>query len=164
MISRTRRSLLLCLVAADAQVFALTRSIAQRITIKRQLETKECTTGYLAVDGIQTCYTLELPDNNNVKYVSRVPFGSYAAHLRYDHPDGWRIELENVRGRDNVQIHVGNWPFQTQGCLLVGMRVAPDSCAVGQSADAYARLRQALYGSANPGGVATLFGLTVDIA
>lgn len=140
-----------------------TRSIPQQIAIHRSAENNECTTGYLSVDGRMVCYTLELPDNANRRNVSRIPGGSYRAHLRYDHEDAWRVELENVRGRTNVEIHVGNWPFDTEGCILVGAGVDPQSCRLRDSERAYAQLRTALYGNSDPEDVAEVFDLTVEI-
>lgn len=141
-----------------------TRSIPQQIAIHRSAENNECTTGYLSVDGRMVCYTLELPDNANRRNVSRIPAGSYRAHLRYDHEDAWRVELENVRGRTNVEIHVGNWPFDTEGCILVGAGVDPQGCRLRDSERAYEQLRTALYGDSDPEDVAEVFDLTVEIS
>ncbi len=140
-----------------------TSAVPQRITIARSAETDDCTTGYLAVDGEQICYTLELPDRNNEKLVSRIPRGTYSAHIRYDHPDGWRVELDDVPGHQNIQIHIGNWPFQTEGCILLGSTVDPQSCKVSDSKAAYEKLRTALYGSSDPRDAAAVFDLTVEI-
>jgi hypothetical protein len=139
------------------------KGIPLKLTIHRGAETDSCTTGYLAVDGANTCYTLELPDSNNQKYVSRIPRGTYAAHLRYDHADAWRIELEKVPRRANVQIHIGNWPFQTLGCILVGTKVDVAGCSLSGSRAAYDALRVALYGSAKPAAVGHVFDLSVEI-
>ena len=130
----------------------------------RSAETANCTTGYLSVDGTQLCYTLELPDRNSEKLVSRIPAGEYPGNLRYDHQDAWRVQLDNVPGRDNVQIHVGNWLFQTEGCILVGTKVDPGNCSLTDSASAYNKLRLALYGTENPGNVAGVFDLTIAIS
>ena len=105
--------------------------------------------GDLSVDGKFVCHTLELPWRWNEKNVSCIPPGEYAAFLRYDKPDGWRIQLLAVPGgRTGVQIHVGNYPRQIRGCVLVGTSFASD--AVFHSEDAYQLLRQAFYGSAAP--------------
>jgi len=50
----------------------------------------------------------------------RIPAGTYQAHTRSDGHLGWRIELEGVPGMKNIQIHRGNYPGDTTGCILVG--------------------------------------------
>ena len=164
----SRRAMLLSLSGFafshhERLMFGQSSGVPQKVTIARSAETAECTTGYLGVDGNQICYTLELPDNNNEKLVSRIPSGQYPGHLRYDHKDAWRIQLDNVPNRNNVQIHIGNWPFQTEGCILVGTNVDPGNCTLTGSADAYDKLRVALYGSANPSDVSGVFDLTIEI-
>jgi hypothetical protein len=62
----------------------------------------------------------------------------------------WRIELTGVPGRTNVQIHTGNTPDDSEGCILVGMKLGDDLCSVIDSRKAYDALRAAFYGSANP--------------
>ena len=57
-------------------------------------------------------YTLELPKK-------RTPEGTYKAHLREDH-NPTRIELEHVPNMTYIQIHSGNKPSHTFGCILVG--------------------------------------------
>ena len=142
----------------------LRSTIPQVIEIHREASSDTCTTGYIGVDGRLVAYTLELPDVNNIRDLSRIPVGDYGAHVRYDHPDGWRVELDNVPGRSGVEIHVGNWPKETHGCILVGTQVSIDSCTVKHSSDAYDKLRIALYGSAAPSSIAPLMDLTVRIS
>jgi hypothetical protein len=50
------------------------------------------------------------------------------------------LELSNVPGRDLVQVHIGNYPTNTIGCLLVGLDANANQCAVLKSADAMALL------------------------
>ena len=70
--------------------------------------------------------------------------------LRYDHADKWRIELTGVPGRTNVQMHTGTMPDDSEGCILVGLKLGPDLCSVIDSKKAYDALRTAFYGSPNP--------------
>jgi len=121
-----------------------------RLTIARKHRSGTCTSGYLAVNGEIIAYTLELPWRGNAPLISSIPDGSYGAILRYDHADNWRIELSGVPGRGNVQIHTGNTPDDTEGCILVGLRLGADLCSVLDSRRAYDALRTAFYGSANP--------------
>jgi hypothetical protein len=83
---------------------------------------------------------------------NRIPVGSYQATIRQDGPLGWRIELQHVAGWENVQIHVGNFPGQTRGCVLVGTdtktatnpNTGKTMCSVTGSQDALARIRAAM--------------------
>lgn len=116
------------------------------ITIVRTSENGRSTTGELFVDGRFVAHTLELPWRNNQSYISAIPAGSYSAHLRFDKPDGWRLQLDNVPGRSGVQLHVGNYPSQIEGCVLVGLAVVNAENRLEASVEAYDRLRAAFYG------------------
>jgi hypothetical protein len=121
-----------------------------KITIFRQSATEKCTSGYIAVDGNIVAYTVELPFVNNISCISSIPSGTYTAMLRYDKSDKWRIELKDVPERSGIQIHVGNWPREIQGCVLVGAKLAADGCSIqaGTSKPAYDDLRRAFYKTA----------------
>jgi hypothetical protein len=76
---------------------------------------------------------------------NRLPAGTYDAFIRADGKLGWRIELKTAPvGWTNVQIHIGNYPSQTKGCILVGTSVATrknptsgrEECATVDSASA----------------------------
>ncbi len=54
------------------------------------------------------------------------PTGTFAAFLRTDHNPA-RIELRAVPGRTNIQIHTGNTPDDSLGCILVGERFSTGS-------------------------------------
>ena len=120
------------------------------VKILRKYPNAKCTSGYLAVNNKIICYTLERPWADNMQNISAVPPGRYPAIIRYDHTDHWRIELKNVPGRTNVQIHVGNQVDDSKGCILVGLDLGADLCSLGRSRDAYAALKQSFYGSATP--------------
>lgn len=120
------------------------------LTIERKLSSSKCTMGYLFANGEVICYTLELPWKDNLNKISCIPIGSYNGILRYDKTDGWRIQLENVPNRTGVQIHMGNYTTQIEGCVLVGTDAQVENCSVKSSAVAYAKLKEAFYGSSNP--------------
>jgi uncharacterized protein DUF5675 len=105
--------------------------------------------GELFVNGSFVCYTLELAWLWNEKDKSCVPPGTYRAFLRTDHKDKWRIQLEGVPGgREAVQIHIGNFPRDIKGCVIVGNSYSPD--AVHDSAAAYEKLKSAYRQSPGP--------------
>jgi hypothetical protein len=111
-----------------------------QVVIRRKYSFPESMIGELHVNGAFLCYTLELAWMWNQKNKSCVPPGEYRAHLRFDHKDKWRIELLNVPGnRQNVQIHIGNYPRDVLGCVLVGTSYAADK--VLNSTAAYEKLK-----------------------
>ena len=120
------------------------------ITIYRQYPGEKCTSGYLAVNDVIVAYTLERPWKDNQANISSIPTGAYKAKLRYDHKDHWRIELLDVPDRKNVQIHVGNEPDDSLGCILVGKKLGNDLCSLQQSAAAYKDLKKSFYGTEEP--------------
>jgi hypothetical protein len=132
-------------VVIVAIVVALTQSVFADvdITINRQSVGTRCTSGYLLVNGATVAYTLERPPIANIGFISSIPDGNYAANIRTDHPDHWRIELIGVPKRDHVQIHIGNVVDDTVGCILVGKTISRDLCSLGNSAQAYSDLRTA---------------------
>lgn len=120
------------------------------IEIKRVSHNTSSLTGELFVNGSFLSHTLELPWNNNRSFISSIPSGTYDALLRYDKNDKWRLQLTNVPDRSGVQIHIGNWPSQIEGCVLVGNKVNNPSNSLEQSSEAYKKLKDSFYGSSNP--------------
>ncbi|SFS30890.1 DUF5675 family protein [Lutibacter maritimus] len=72
------------------------------------------------VNLIFECKALELPDRNNDNSISRVPEGKYTCKLRYSEKYGWHYILLNVKGRELILIHFGNYYTDTRGCIIVG--------------------------------------------
>lgn len=146
-----RRSFLQLSVASSLQG---RRAFAQqtdfKLTIARKYSDKNCTSGYLAVNDQIVAYTLERPWQGNAPLISSIPDGTYGGILRYDHADQWRIELTGVPDRTHVQIHTGNSPDDSEGCILVGMKLGDDLCSVQNSKAAYSALKNAFYGSSDP--------------
>lgn len=148
----TRRRALQLLNVAPALLVSYREALASdfTLTIARKYSSATCTSGYLAVNGSIIAYTLEKPWKGNSPLISSIPVGNYPGTLRYDHSDRWRIELQNVPNRAHVQIHTGNTPDDTEGCILVGIALGSDFCSVTESKKAYAALKKAFYGSENP--------------
>lgn len=134
-----------------------------RIDIFRQFVNEVCTSGYLAVDGETICHALELPNADNVQYISSIPAGEYDTTLRYDKADHWRLQLKKVPGRTGVQIHIANEPDELQGCIAVGLSLQDDLCGLIDSDKAYSALKQAIYGPENVSVPAPPFDITVAI-
>ena len=67
------------------------------------------------------CYSLELPDLNNQKKISRIPEGKYTGIRRWSEKYGDHIHITEVEGRSMILIHYGNYYTQTEGCVLTGL-------------------------------------------
>jgi len=106
------------------------------LTISRKAQGANCIIGDLKINDRTICHTLELPYIDNIDTISTLPSGTYAAKIRADSDRGWRIELENVPSRSNVQIHVGNFTSQIFGCTLVGTSADLNTCVIFHSKDA----------------------------
>lgn len=120
------------------------------IIIQRTSTNSNSITGELYVDGKYVCQTLELPQKDNKTDISSIPAGNYGGILRYDHADKWRIELTDTPSRTHIQIHIGNYPSNSKGCILVGEKVDTNNNTILNSTVAYTRLKAAFYGTANP--------------
>lgn len=103
------------------------------------------TLGTLTLLGKTLCYTLEEPWRNNApgnphaETESCIPEGRYYCVRHGWEPDAktqfknvWR--LLNVPGRSGILIHAGNTLKATEGCILVGLRPAPNGVAESQAA------------------------------
>ena len=92
------------------------------LLLHRLSQTAYATFGTLS-DGEnrQLCVTLERPWVSNEHDISCIPAGTYPL-VRYHSPkrgyDVWL--LDDVPNRDAIEIHIGNVPKDTDGCILVG--------------------------------------------
>ncbi|PSR52643.1 hypothetical protein AHMF7605_03430 [Adhaeribacter arboris] len=125
----------------------LVQSSTLRLFLDRKEKTDTCMRGYLLTQLTTEdkpkviCYVLELPPRDNVPFVSSIPAGTYPVKVRTDGALGWRLELDNVPDRKNVQIHIGNFPKDTIGCLLPGKEAGASQCKVLRSNEAMAELK-----------------------
>jgi hypothetical protein len=73
------------------------------------------------ITPVATFTTLELPWRDNKRNISRIPAGEYdvVPHKSMRHGDCYAIK--HVHGRDGILIHVLNFPYQTEGCVGIGM-------------------------------------------
>lgn len=99
----------------------------KKIILKRRAkDLKRGVTGEIVtIEDEQICVTLELPDLGNKKDVSCIPTGIYEGFKRISASNNQRLggfvyELKNVLNRENIQIHIGNFLSNTNGCILVG--------------------------------------------
>lgn len=104
-----------------------------QMLLQRSKQTSESVEGELSIDGEFQCFTLEpafreVP-NKPVGYwkvpgKTAIPTGTYAVEVSYSARDGYYSPiLDNVPGFLGVRIHIGNFPQDTEGCILVGTQM-----------------------------------------
>jgi len=96
----------------------------------RDTFSKKSTIGELFLNGERICDTLENPWVDNQRNISCIPEGVYPVRLRLPRESGTRdylhLLVQEVPNRDFILVHRGNFPSQTQGCLLVGLGTEQD--------------------------------------
>lgn len=108
----------------------------QDMTLTREEYTDKSTIGKMLLDGEFQCFTLELSARKQEGVKNCIPAGRYEIKMQYsarftmDTP-----HLQNVPGRTFIEIHPGNKPEDTEGCILLGK--TKDTDWVGSSRLAY---------------------------
>ena len=84
--------------------------------------------GMLRFDNkiLPNMYTLELPYNKNLPYISSIPVGHYEAQIVTSPMHGDAISLLNVPNRTHILFHIGNTIDDLQGCIAVGNSIGDD--------------------------------------
>lgn len=103
-----------------------------RLKLYRDTRTDVSTIGRLYADDEFLCYTLENHWEDNKPRISCVPADKYFIETKtygrfyesYKHPI---VKLKNVPDRTEILIHIGNYPEDTLGCILVGSTTAKDA-------------------------------------
>ena len=101
------------------------------MTLTRTAKRKTYTIGCLAIDGTYFCDTLEpawrdLKKKHKVKGRTAIPEGRYPVVITWSPKFGqWLPLLLHVPQFEGIRIHAGNTPDDTEGCILVGLRVKP---------------------------------------
>jgi hypothetical protein len=78
------------------------------------------TFGVLKINKKMFCWTLEPPDNLNVKNISSIPEQQYICERYVSRTYGETFTVTNVPGRSYVLIHPGNIAKDTRGCIILG--------------------------------------------
>lgn len=105
------------------------------LIVTRQRFSEISTQGQMLVDGVFFCYTLELPRKDGLPG-SCIPTGRYQVTTYASSHFGRLMPLiNNGPGRSEIEIHWGNYPDNTRGCILLGYQFSQDF--VGDSRDAF---------------------------
>ena len=120
----------------------------QTITISRYGYMPTHTPGEIIVGpGVAKFFaTIEPAWSNNVDNVSCIPEGKYRARRFASPKHGTVWQLDDVPGRENIQIHVLNFAHQTEGCIGLGLRheIINREAAVAESSRAVLRFNELL--------------------
>lgn len=95
------------------------------LVLKRIFQNDKYTIGKLYLNDTYLCDTLEPP-----KYVNHpcIDKGTYRIRYQYSNKFDRNMPfLLSVNGRVGIMIHPGNYPKDTQGCILVGRNLAKGS-------------------------------------
>ena len=109
----------------------------ERLTLQRIKQTDFATYGELYNEhGRQVCKTLELPWKDNAPNISCIPAGEYIAERRHSEKHhGVVFGLLFVPNRSDIELHVGNLPVDTLGCILLGLEFGHVEKADGHKGD-----------------------------
>jgi len=113
-----------------------------KLLLLRKLYQTDCVIGELYVNGNFQCFTLEI--------AAPIISGTYGITL-YNSP---KLKeqvalLQNVPGHDYIEIHPGNTPSDSHGCILVGTHAGTHS--LDHSRDAFEILMSILQDAKNTG-------------
>ena len=101
------------------------------LLIIRDEFTDKSTLGKLFLNGEKFCDTLELPYLDNQRSISCIPEGEYKVRLRTARESSSRdylhLLVQDVEGRSYILVHIGNYPKDTKGCILVGQSRKQDA-------------------------------------
>jgi hypothetical protein len=103
----------------------LTKKKLINLLLIRDTFSENSVIGELFLNGERMCDTLENPWLDNQRNISCIPEGEYKVRLRLPRESGTRdylhLLVQDVPNRKWVLVHRGNYPSQTQGCILVGL-------------------------------------------
>lgn len=97
-----------------------------RITVKRIAKKPGYTIGRMMVNGKYLCDTMEptwrdLSKEGKIWGQTAIPEGTYQVYITKSRKFyRWLPLLWQVPGFEGIRIHAGNYPEDTQGCILVG--------------------------------------------
>lgn len=120
------------------------------LIVNRVLQTKRSTTGRLSIEDASSLVTLEPPKVPNLPPDGNgfvcITAGTYPLTIRWS--DKWQKPMphvEDVPGRTAIELHVGNFPRDTDGCCLIGLDFGGLEDYISQSNGSFSSLMAILY-------------------
>ena len=89
-----------------------------KIEVRRHYFLENYTIGKLYIDGAYFCDTLE-PSTTAIEYPA-VKTGIYSLSIVWSPKFGCYMPRIEVPNRSGILFHVGNYPHDTKGCVLLG--------------------------------------------
>ena len=116
------------------------------LRVDRQIFSLHSTIGRIYIDGEFECFTLEPAWKFDDSKPRAIPEGTYKVTFRFSQAHGKSVpHVEDVPGFEAIEIHIGNDPGDTKGCLLVGEKYdAHKEDWIGESGPAYYELLRKL--------------------
>lgn len=106
--------------------------------LQRTTQNDVCSMGILSNDVAFSVKTIELPWRDNQDFISCIPAAIYVCRRSFYHRGGYEVfEIVNVPNRDDIKIHVANFPKDVLGCIGVGMEFGENM--VTRSREAFGR-------------------------
>ena len=93
------------------------------LEVRRHLEWSDAqaTEGELFINGVFAGFTLEPPRLDPPAKPRAIPIGAYGLTWAFSPKHAKFVPLvEDVPDFEGIEIHIGNFPRDTEGCLLVG--------------------------------------------
>ena len=100
-----------------------------QVNIIRYHSNDKLTLGVMSIKDVrhEPLFTLENPWLDNERNVSCIPEGVYYCEP-YSSPKYPNVyEVKDVPNRSYILLHIGNYAKDTEGCILVGLGVMPQS-------------------------------------
>jgi hypothetical protein len=104
-----------------------------QMLLQRTTKTANSTEGTLSIDGQFQCFTLEPTvrqvlgqsvETWKIPGKTAIPAGTYPVEVTFFGRGGYYSPLlDNVQGFVGIRIHIGNFPQDTEGCILVGTQM-----------------------------------------
>ena len=117
------------------------------LVLQRTHASEISTQGTLTVGGLSIC-TLEPPRRDPPDKPRAIDAGTYQVTLRMSPRLGYVTPfLHEVPDFEDVLLHIGNYPTDTRGCVLVGLTANTDS--INSSKQAFGALMAVLDDSSN---------------
>ena len=107
------------------------------IEVRRRKSTTYATLSEVYADGELVCFALEDPvreragvpiEEWKIKGETAIPAGRYQVKIQWSPRFTRKLpRLQDVPGFQGVLIHPGNYPRDTEGCILPGTKIAGDA-------------------------------------
>lgn len=103
-----------------------------QIKLERRAYLPHVTLGVLTCKGT-TLVTLERGWHGNRPFESCIPEGRYACSRVISPRFGPTWRVDRVPGREDILFHAGNYPKDTDGCILLGQMLSEQEYSILQS-------------------------------